>query len=162
TSISWRAHGADEPSGAITATRWPRLPRARAALATVSSTPPPRPVPRGPTGVEMSSTRQDATRALWPSARPAGKQAGRGAGAAGLTGRGGRAGTAGRARAAAAAGAVWGRGDEGRPTMKLATGAGYWSAGPPPGALDTLLEAERLGYDSFWTAEAYGSDALTA
>ncbi len=45
--------------------------------------------------------------------------------------------------------------------MKLATGAGYWSAGPPAGALDTLLEAERLGYDSFWTAEAYGSDALT-
>ncbi|MDY7102419.1 MAG: LLM class F420-dependent oxidoreductase [Actinomycetota bacterium] len=45
--------------------------------------------------------------------------------------------------------------------MKLATGAGYWSAGPPDGALDGLLEAERLGYDSFWTAEAYGSDALT-
>jgi F420-dependent oxidoreductase-like protein len=45
--------------------------------------------------------------------------------------------------------------------MKLATGAGYWSAGPPVGALETMLEAERLGYDSFWTAEAYGSDALT-
>jgi F420-dependent oxidoreductase-like protein len=45
--------------------------------------------------------------------------------------------------------------------MKLATGAGYWAAGPPRGALDDLLEAERLGYDSFWTAEAYGSDALT-
>ena len=45
--------------------------------------------------------------------------------------------------------------------MKLATGAGYWSAGPPAGALESLLEAERLGYDSFWTAEAYGSDALT-
>ena len=28
-------------------------------------------------------------------------------------------------------------------------------------ALEDLLEAERLGYDSFWTAEAYGSDALT-
>lgn len=38
---------------------------------------------------------------------------------------------------------------------------GYWSAGPPPGTLDMLLEAERLGYDSVWTAEAYGSDALT-
>lgn len=38
---------------------------------------------------------------------------------------------------------------------------GYWSAGPPPGTLDTVLEAERLGYDSLWTAEAYGSDALT-
>lgn len=45
--------------------------------------------------------------------------------------------------------------------MKLATGAGYWSAGPPNGAVENLLEAERLGYDSFWTAEAYGSDALT-
>lgn len=38
---------------------------------------------------------------------------------------------------------------------------GYWSAGPPPGTLDMLLEAENLGYDSVWTAEAYGSDALT-
>lgn len=45
--------------------------------------------------------------------------------------------------------------------MKLATGAGYWSAGPPKGALETLQAAEDLGYDSFWTAEAYGSDALT-
>jgi F420-dependent oxidoreductase-like protein len=45
--------------------------------------------------------------------------------------------------------------------MKLATGAGYWSAGPPAGALDAIKEAEALGYDSFWTAEAYGSDALT-
>ena len=45
--------------------------------------------------------------------------------------------------------------------MKLAMGAGYWSAGPPQGALEALLEAERLGFDSFWTAEAYGSDALT-
>ncbi len=45
--------------------------------------------------------------------------------------------------------------------MRLATGAGYWSSGPPAGALDSLLEAERLGYESFWTAEAYGSDALT-
>ncbi len=45
--------------------------------------------------------------------------------------------------------------------MRLATGAGYWGAGPPEGALDTLLLAEELGYESFWTAEAYGSDALT-
>ena len=45
--------------------------------------------------------------------------------------------------------------------MRLASGAGYWAAGPPGGALEALLEAERLGYDSFWTAEAYGSDALT-
>jgi len=45
--------------------------------------------------------------------------------------------------------------------MKLATGAGYWSAGPPSEAIETIREAEQLGYDSFWTAEAYGSDALT-
>ena len=45
--------------------------------------------------------------------------------------------------------------------MKLATGAGYWSAGPPDGAQEMLLQAEELGFHSFWTAEAYGSDALT-
>jgi F420-dependent oxidoreductase-like protein len=45
--------------------------------------------------------------------------------------------------------------------MKLATGAGYWSQGPPEGAQEAIIEAERMGYDSFWTAEAYGSDALT-
>jgi len=27
--------------------------------------------------------------------------------------------------------------------------------------LDTILEAEKLGFDSVWTAEAYGSDAIT-
>ncbi len=45
--------------------------------------------------------------------------------------------------------------------MKLATGAGYWSAGPPEGAQQAILDAEAMGFDSFWTAEAYGSDALT-
>jgi F420-dependent oxidoreductase-like protein len=45
--------------------------------------------------------------------------------------------------------------------LKLGYIAGYWSAGPPPGALEAVQEAERLGYDSVWTAEAYGSDALT-
>ncbi len=45
--------------------------------------------------------------------------------------------------------------------MKLATGAGYWAAGPPSDAQETILEAEALGFHSFWTAEAYGSDALT-
>ena len=45
--------------------------------------------------------------------------------------------------------------------MKLATGAGYWAAGPPSEAQETMLEAESLGFHSFWTAEAYGSDALT-
>jgi F420-dependent oxidoreductase-like protein len=45
--------------------------------------------------------------------------------------------------------------------MKLGYHIGYWSSGPPPGALDAILEAERLGFDSFWTAESYGSDAFT-
>jgi F420-dependent oxidoreductase-like protein len=45
--------------------------------------------------------------------------------------------------------------------MKLGLGMGYWSAGPPPDMLATVQEAERLGFDSMWTAEAYGSDALT-
>ncbi len=45
--------------------------------------------------------------------------------------------------------------------MKLATGAGYWSAGPPADAAAKIVRAEELGYDSFWTAEAYGSDAFT-
>jgi F420-dependent oxidoreductase-like protein len=45
--------------------------------------------------------------------------------------------------------------------VKLGVNTGYWGAGPPAGALDSVVEAERLGYDSAWTAEAYGSDALT-
>ena len=46
-------------------------------------------------------------------------------------------------------------------SLKLGLNTGYWSAGPPPGALESVLEADRLGFDSVWTAEAYGSDALT-
>src|SRR5579872_4650779 len=45
--------------------------------------------------------------------------------------------------------------------LKLGLQLGYWGAGPPPNAVQQVLEAERLGFDSFWTAEAYGSDALT-
>jgi alkanesulfonate monooxygenase SsuD/methylene tetrahydromethanopterin reductase-like flavin-dependent oxidoreductase (luciferase family) len=45
--------------------------------------------------------------------------------------------------------------------MKLGFTAGYWSAGPPAGIEESLRVAEDLGFDSFWTAEAYGSDALT-
>ena len=45
--------------------------------------------------------------------------------------------------------------------MKLGYSIGYWSAGPPAGVTDTLAEAERLGFDSVWTSEAYGSDCLT-
>lgn len=45
--------------------------------------------------------------------------------------------------------------------IKLGYNTGYWSAGPPAGALEAIQEAERLGFDSVWTAEAYGSDAFT-
>jgi F420-dependent oxidoreductase-like protein len=38
---------------------------------------------------------------------------------------------------------------------------GYWGAGPPHGVPEGLAAAEKLGFDSAWTAEAYGSDALT-
>ena len=45
--------------------------------------------------------------------------------------------------------------------MKLGLNTGYWAGGPPPGATEAIAEAERLGFDSVWTAEAYGSDCLT-
>ena len=45
--------------------------------------------------------------------------------------------------------------------MKLALTVGYWGAGPPEGAAQLIQLADRLGFDSVWTAEAYGSDALT-
>ena len=45
--------------------------------------------------------------------------------------------------------------------MKLGYNTGYWSAGPPKGALDAVKECDRLGFEHVWTAEAYGSDALT-
>jgi F420-dependent oxidoreductase-like protein len=44
--------------------------------------------------------------------------------------------------------------------LKLGLNVGYWSGGPPPGAAESVLEADRLGFHSVWTAEAYGSDAL--
>jgi F420-dependent oxidoreductase-like protein len=45
--------------------------------------------------------------------------------------------------------------------LKLGLNTGYWAGGPPPGIAATVAEAERLGFDSIWTAEAYGSDCLT-
>jgi F420-dependent oxidoreductase-like protein len=48
--------------------------------------------------------------------------------------------------------------------LKLGLNTGYWPSGPggpPQGIDDTIAEAERLGFDSIWTAEAYGSDGLT-
>jgi len=46
-------------------------------------------------------------------------------------------------------------------SLKLGLQLGYWGAGPPANAPELVAEAERLGFDSVWTAEAYGSDALT-
>ena len=45
--------------------------------------------------------------------------------------------------------------------VKLGYSSGYWGSGPPAGVLDAIKEADRLGFESAWTAEAYGSDALT-
>ena len=46
--------------------------------------------------------------------------------------------------------------------MKLGAYLGYWIPGQQPAdQLAVVQEAERLGYDSVWAAEAYGSDAAT-
>ena len=46
--------------------------------------------------------------------------------------------------------------------MKLGVHVGYWGLGlTAEDQLAIVVEAERLGYDSVWTAEAYGSDAAT-
>lgn len=44
--------------------------------------------------------------------------------------------------------------------MKLGLMLGYWMMGPED-PIDLVLEAERLGFDSVWTAEAYGSDCFS-
>jgi F420-dependent oxidoreductase-like protein len=46
--------------------------------------------------------------------------------------------------------------------VKLGLHIGYWGLGLDAAQqLQLVQEAERLGYDSVWTAEAYGSDAAT-
>src|SRR5689334_6197688 len=46
--------------------------------------------------------------------------------------------------------------------MKLGVHVGYWGLGMGPAEqLRVVQEAERLGYDSVWAAEAYGSDTAT-
>ena len=46
--------------------------------------------------------------------------------------------------------------------MKLGVHVGYWGLGlTSEDQIAIVQEAERLGYDSVWTAEAYGSDAAT-
>lgn len=44
---------------------------------------------------------------------------------------------------------------------KLGYTTGYWGSGPPAGVIEAVKEADKLGFHSLWTAEAYGSDALT-
>ena len=44
---------------------------------------------------------------------------------------------------------------------KLGYNTGYWGSGPPTGVVEAVKEADKLGFHSLWTAEAYGSDALT-
>ena len=46
--------------------------------------------------------------------------------------------------------------------MKLGLNAGFWaSRAPAATTLKAIKEAERLGFDSVWTSEAYGSDVLS-
>ncbi len=49
----------------------------------------------------------------------------------------------------------------GSPSLRFGIMFGYWQAAPPPKFVETAQEAERLGFDSAWTAEAWGSDAFT-
>jgi F420-dependent oxidoreductase-like protein len=47
-------------------------------------------------------------------------------------------------------------------SLKLGLNTGVWASGAPsPAALEAVKEAERLGFDSIWTSEAYGCDVLT-
>jgi F420-dependent oxidoreductase-like protein len=44
--------------------------------------------------------------------------------------------------------------------MRLGLSLAYWGARQPAGQQELVAAAEDLGFDSVWTAEAYGSDAL--
>lgn len=45
--------------------------------------------------------------------------------------------------------------------MKLGLIWGYWGQLPPPNLIEMTQLAESLGFDSVWTAEAWGSDAFS-
>jgi len=46
-------------------------------------------------------------------------------------------------------------------SLKLGLQLGYWGAQPPPDFVGMAQEAERLGFDSVWTAESWGNDCFT-
>ncbi len=45
--------------------------------------------------------------------------------------------------------------------LKLGLAQGYWGAGPQANFVEMAQEAEKLGFDSVWSAETYGNDAFT-
>jgi len=45
--------------------------------------------------------------------------------------------------------------------LKLGIQLGYWGAQAPSNIIEVAQQAEKLGFDSVWTAEAWGSDAFT-
>jgi F420-dependent oxidoreductase-like protein len=45
--------------------------------------------------------------------------------------------------------------------LKLGVQLGYWGAQKPANHVELAQEAEKLGYDSVWTAESWGSDCFT-
>ena len=46
-------------------------------------------------------------------------------------------------------------------SLQLGLNTGYWAGGPPPNVTELVAEAEKLGYDTMWTSEAYGSDCIS-
>ena len=45
--------------------------------------------------------------------------------------------------------------------MKLGLQLGYWGAQPPTNHAELVAAAEEAGFDTVFTAEAWGSDAFT-
>lgn len=45
--------------------------------------------------------------------------------------------------------------------MKLGLQLGYWGAQPPTNHAELVAAAEKAGFDTVFTAEAWGSDAYT-
>ncbi len=46
-------------------------------------------------------------------------------------------------------------------SLSIGLQLGYWQAQPPPDLIGLAQAAENAGFDSIWTAEAWGSDAFT-